>query len=230
MLAILKEMAQFKAEYEPNYSPSGFESNGDGSILYGMVRKWRPKRIVEIGAGSSTRVSALAMRQNELEGAPRGKILAIEPYPKAALLTLAQEDASVQLIPRPVEEIGLETFLELGVDDILFIDSSHIIKCGNDVHYLYLRILPKIQTGTLVHIHDIRFPQDYPKDWLLTKKYFWNEQYLLQMFLSFNSSFEVVFAANYMRLRYAEKMEQSLVGLGENLEGWPGSFWIRRIS
>jgi predicted O-methyltransferase YrrM len=229
MLSLLRELARFNIEYAPTFSPTGFESNGDGAILYGMVRKWKPKRIIEVGSGSSTEVSAYAMQQNEARGSAMGEILAIEPYPKAKLQRLVKENPCVKLLVQPAEEVDLGTFQQLEMNDILFIDSSHIIKCGNDVHYLYLRILPQIPVGTLVHIHDIRFPQDYPKDWLLTKKYFWNEQYLLQMFLSFNDSFEVVFASNYMRLRYPKEMQESLVGLDSYSEGWPGSFWMRRI-
>lgn len=229
MHSLLMDLAVFKEEYSPLYSPTGYESSGDGSILYGMVRTWKPKKIIEVGSGSSTRVSAYAMQRNEAEGAAKGEVLAIEPYPKDELLRLVDKNPSVKLIPRPVEKINPEIFQKLEPNDILFIDSSHIVKYGNDVHYLYLRVFPQIPVGTLVHIHDIRFPQDYPKQWPLERKYFWNEQYLLQMFISFNDSFEIVFASNYMRLRYPEAMNASLVGLDETRGGWPGSFWLRRI-
>lgn len=229
MCSLLQNFARFKEEYATLYRPTGYESNGDGAVLYAMVRTWKPKRIIEIGSGSSTRVSCYAMQRNEREGDARGEILAIEPYPRRELLQFVAGNPYVTLVPRLAEEIDLGVFQTLKWNDILFIDSSHIVKYGNDVHYLYLRVLPQIPIGTLVHIHDIRFPQDYPGQWPLERKYFWNEQYLLQMFISFNESFEIIFASNYMRLRYPEAMNESLVGLDETGGGWPGSFWFRRI-
>jgi hypothetical protein len=86
--------------------------------------------------------------------------------------------------------------------------------------------LPK---GVMVHIHDIRFPFDYPEDWVLKAKKHWTEQYLLQMFLAYNDNFEVIFASNFMCQSYRKEMSSVLEGLEENNNGWPGSFWIKRI-
>jgi hypothetical protein len=82
--------------------------------------------------------------------------------------------------------------MTIGENDILFIDSCHVSKIGSDVNYDYLDILPRLNKGVLVHIHDIFLPTEYPKEWILRDYKFWNEQYLLQAFLMFNEAFGVM--------------------------------------
>lgn len=164
-----------------------------------------------------------------MEDGKSGSITAIEPFPKPVLKKLlSKSNGNVTLIQNKVEDVNIQLFEKLQSGDILFIDSSHVVKIGNDVHYLYLSVLPKVPVGTIIHIHDIRFPYDYPKEWVLKAKKFWTEQYLLQMFLVFNDSFEILFASNYMYDKYPVLMEESLVGLSDKGDGWPGSFWFRR--
>jgi len=228
MLRLLEKIHATKNEYYDR--GSAYESNGDGNILYGLIREFKPKMIIEVGGGYSTAVSLDALRKNTQEIGQSSKILTIEPYPTPFLEELvAKEGNMITLIREKVEKVGIEPFMQLKAGDILFIDSSHVVKCGNDGHFLYLRLLPKIQVGTIIHIHDIRFPYDYPKEWLMEKKYFWNEQYLLHMFLCFNNSFKILFAANYMTKKYPALMRQSLKGFAEDSGGWPGCFWIQRI-
>lgn len=232
MLTLLNKIKLHNNEYKSLYKPTGYESNGDGSILFGMVRMFKPNLIIEIGSGNSTKVSSYAMDMNNKErdsssSKDKGEIVAIEPYPTSMLKELQEKkDTQIRLIEEPLEAIDDSIFDKLKENDILFIDSTHIIKCGNDVHRLYLQILPKLPPGVIVHIHDIRFPQDYPQEWILNKKYFWNEQYLLHMFLCFNDSFLILFASNYMKMRYYNEFSQSVTGLDE--DGWPGSFWIKK--
>jgi len=228
MLTLLENIRKYRKDYAKIYTASGYESNGDGSILYGMIRELKPKRVVEVGSGFSTRVVWMALEKNRIEGCP-GEIISIEPNPKKILTDLVIEKDNVSLVEERVEKLGLDYFEKLYPIDILFIDSSHNIKCANDVYFLYLQLLPQIPVGTVIHIHDIRFPQEYPKDWLLGAKKFWDEQYLLQMFLSYNESFRVVFAANYLYQKHPQLMEESLVGLSNNNDGWPGCFWLKRI-
>ena len=73
-------------------------------------------------------------------------------------------------------------------NDILFIDSSHIIRPQGDVLFEYLEILPILNPGVVVHIHDIFSPKDYLDNWIINDHLFWNEQYLLEAFLSFNNN------------------------------------------
>jgi len=119
--------------------------------------------------------------------------------------------------------------------DILFIDSSHTVKIGGDVNYLFLEILPRLKPGVIVHVHDIFLPFEYRRDWVMDEFRFWSEQYLLQAFLSFNSEFEVVMANRYLAHKYVDNLKVAFAALADLQTGRPssvrwggGSFWMRR--
>jgi len=119
-------------------------------------------------------------------------------------------------------------FAKLKENDILFIDSSHVLKIGSDVQYEYLDILPRLSKGVIVHVHNIFLPAEYPKEWVLKDYTFWTEQYLLQAFLAFNDSFEVLWAGNYMHLKYPNELEDAFSSYKRD-ERLIGSFWMRKI-
>lgn len=228
--------SKFKGEYErfPRNKTSiphqyyvnngGFESV-DGEILYCMIRQFKPKKIIEIGSGNSTYLAAQAVLKNKEEDGIECELIAIEPYPNDVLNI--GFSALSELIPEEVQNIPLSKFSELTENDILFIDSSHVLKIGNDVQYEYLKILPNLNKGVIVHIHDIFLPSEYKKEWILREHIFWTEQYLLQAFLTYNSDFEVLWGGSYMHLRHPDRLEN--VFSSYNRENrWPGSFWIRR--
>lgn len=228
-LRLLREVfPRFAGEYgrfplEPTGDPAAFYFNNgqfggvDALVLYCMVRHYRPTTIVEVGSGYSTRVASRAAVRN---GAT--SIICIEPYPEAIIPTLPAVD---RLISSPVQEVDLGLFEALGPNDILFIDSTHVVRTGGDVPFLYLEVLPRLQPGVIVHLHDIFLPGDYPRNWLTEHHLFWNEQYLLHGFLLFNATFEVLFGNNYMRLRHGRELRAAFPGAPE-IE--PGSFWMRR--
>jgi hypothetical protein len=155
-------------------------------------------------------------------------LTAIEPFPSAALKRGLP--GLTRLIESTVQNVGLELFASLQSGDILFIDSSHVLRSGGDVQLEYCEILPRLAPGVLVHIHDISLPKSYPRVYFENRLYF-NEQYLLQAFMCFNSRFEVIWPGNYMMLKYAERV------CGVFPEYWemrkvypssePSSFWIR---
>ena len=119
----------------------------------------------------------------------------------------------------------MDFFSQLESGDILFIDSSHTVKIGSDVNYLFLEVLPRLRPGVIVHVHDIFLPFEYRRDWVLEEFRFWTEQYLLQSFLTFNSEFEVLMA-NYYLYHYHQ---DQLKAVFPNLSSWiGGSFWLRR--
>lgn len=230
--------SKFKEEYESfprnktkipyqYYVNNGSFESVDGEILYCMIRYFKPKKIIEIGSGNSTFLSAQAILKNrEEDNSYKCELIAIDPYPKDVLKT--GFPGLSKLIPTEVQDVPLSEFSKLKANDILFIDSSHVLKIGSDVQYEYLEILPRINKGVIVHIHDIFFPVEYPKKWVLEDFRFLNEQYLLQAFLAFNHSFEVLWAGCYMHLKYPDKLEAAFSSYkrGKTL---PGSFWIRRI-
>jgi predicted O-methyltransferase YrrM len=176
------------------YNNRYFES-GDAEFLYNMIRFFKPRRILEIGSGHSTLMAVNAVQANRVVDPDYiCEHICIEPYEAKWLKNL-----NVQLIREPVERIDKLMFGELDRNDILFIDSSHIIRPQGDVLFEYLEILPILKPGVLIHIHDIFTPKDYPTDWIHKNVYLWNEQYLLEAFLSFNPEFKIVGALNFLK-------------------------------
>jgi predicted O-methyltransferase YrrM len=226
-----KSFSRYKTNIPFQYythNPSFSTINGE--VLYCMIRHFKPNKVLEIGSGNSTFVSAYALEKNKLEN-HTGELISIEPYPKS-ILKQGFPGLS-ELIEKNLQDVELSLFENLSTNDILFIDSSHMLKFGSDVHYEYLEILPRLNKGVIVHIHDIFLPAEYPEDWLKKQHYFWNEQYLLQSFLTFNDSFEILWASNYLHIKYPDKlssMSESYSDYSKNKQ-WtgPSSFWIRKI-
>jgi predicted O-methyltransferase YrrM len=174
------------------YGRNGGFGDEDGALLYSLIRKFRPARIIEIGAGQTTLLSSLALGAN---GVSDARLTTIDPYPPTYLMDL---DANFELIAEKVENIPLSLFEELNANDILFIDSTHALRVGGDVCFEILEILPRLNRGVVIHIHDIFLPRHYPKEWVLNRHNFWTEQYLVQAFLSFNDCFKIIWSYGIM--------------------------------
>ncbi len=146
--------------------------------------------MVEVGSGNSTLIAAEAIRKNRAEDAAHAcQHVCVEPYEMPWL-----EDRGVEVVRQRVESLDPSFFSLLEAGDILFIDSSHVIRPEGDVLYLVQSILPVLNKGVYVHVHDIFTPYHYPPRWLFEKVLFWNEQYVLESFLAMNSGFSVVAA------------------------------------
>jgi hypothetical protein len=195
----------------------------DAEMLFGLIRLLKPRRVYEIGSGFSTLLAADALSRNRVDGYSC-RFVVIEPYPSAELEASLPGD--VELWRVPVQEVSLTEFQSLGENDILFIDSSHVCKIGSDVQFLFLEVLPRIRPGVVVHVHDILMPLEYPKPWVLDCRRFWNEQYLLQTFLSFNATFEVLWAGQWMHIKHPELLMKAFPSYKAEVS--PGSFWFRR--
>jgi len=200
----------------------------DGEIYYAMIRAHRPARVLEIGAGWSTLLALQALRANRAEGA-EGRLLAVEPYPHEFVrAAIGQEPEMAKLRDVPVQALPLTVFESLGAGDILFIDSSHVLRIGSDVQYEVLEILPRLRAGVLVHVHDVFLPGEYPRDWVLGPEHrFWNEQYLLQAYLADNPRSTVVWGSSWMHRRHPEDLEKAFASYDRGSR-FPGSFWFRR--
>ncbi|MFH1230649.1 MAG: class I SAM-dependent methyltransferase [Planctomycetota bacterium] len=208
------------------YSQNESFDSIDSEILYCIIRYFRPLKIFEIGSGFSTYLSAQAILKNEKDGFPGCELVAFEPYPNETLKKGFPGLAN--LVSKKVQDIPLSEFRKLKENDILFIDSSHTLKIGGDVQYEYLEILPRLNKGVIVHSHDIFLPAEYPKEWILKYHRFWSEQYLLQAFLAFNDSFEVLWAGNYMHLKHPDKLGKDFNAYQQNRVA-SGSFWMRKV-
>jgi len=222
-----KELADIPIGKSSNASSIFYHNNrmfgpADAEILYNVVRHFKPTRVIEIGAGYSTSLMKIALDTNRNEGVA-AKHTCIEPYENPWLPELGIDE----IIRERVEDVNLGQFDELKQNDILFIDSSHVLRTGGDVFTEYLHIIPKLNPGVLVHIHDIFLPYEYPREWIVNKRLFWTEQYLLQAFLAFNSGFEVLLSVNYLAKHYQNELSGACPVFGRLKKGH-GSFWIRR--
>ena len=138
------------------------------------------------------------------------------------------EDAAVKLVRKKVEDVDSAFFAQLDENDILFIDSSHIIRPQGDVLYEYLELLPTLNQGVYVHIHDIFSPKNYLKQWLVDEIRFWNEQYLLEAFLSHNRDWKIVGALNYLHHHHYDELK--LVAPYLQPQRQPGSFYLQKTA
>jgi len=206
---------------------NGAFSGPDAQMYYGLVRLLKPKRIVEIGGGWSTLCASLALEANDREGSS-GEIVSYEPYPYDFLVQASKRDARIRLEQTVIQEVPLAAFTELAEGDVLFIDSSHVLKIGSDVQYEFLEVLPRVRSGVVVHVHDIFLPYEYPKQWVADEHRFWNEQYLLQAFLMFNAAFEVLLAGSYLHASYPDELS-NVFSSYDRVTSLPGSFWMRRV-
>src|SRR6516162_7259680 len=191
------ELARFpvnrQADHRFFYQNDAFES-GDAEFLYNVIRLFKPQRIFEIGSGQSTLLATSAVEANRGEDAGyQCEHVCIEPYEAGWL-----DQLNVTVVRKPVELIDTSLFHQLEKNDILFIDSSHIIRPQGDVLFEYFEILPILKPGVLIHIHDIFTPRDYLEELIQSDLRFWNEQYLLEAFLSYNPEFKIIGALNFL--------------------------------
>jgi hypothetical protein len=191
----------------------------DAVIYHAVIRQYKPKRILEIGSGYSTLVAA---RAASLNGSTR--LRCIEPSPPDFLN--GSIPALEEVIRLPLQQVSASEFESLGANDILFVDSTHVSKVGSDVNRIFFEILPRLSPGVLIHFHDIFLPRDYPRQWVIERRIFWSEQYMLLAFLLFNTSFEVLITTQYLGLEHPEDLRKAFPFLPV-IGG--GSCWMRRI-
>lgn len=194
----------------------------DAIFLYCMIRHIKPKQIIEVGSGHS---SCVSLDTNELYFDNKIKTTFIEPYPEFLLSLIKQEDNSrSNIISTNLQDVSLDKFSALKENDILFIDSTHVAKVDSDVNYIFSEILPVLSEGVYIHFHDIFFPFEYPKEWILENRA-WNEAYMLKAFLEYNSSFEIVlfntFLSHFHMDYFKDNMPLCLKNTG-------GSIWLKK--
>lgn len=228
-----RELASHVAEFDPPLEPTGTpgefhlrnETYGsvDAEVLYAMVRRQRPRRIVELGSGASSLVIATAARRNAAEGS-RPAYVTYDPYPRADLERSLR--GATDLRPVSATDVPLADFEALEDGDVLFVDTTHTVKVGGDVNYIVLDVLPALRPGVVVHFHDIFLPFEYPREWVAEHGYYWAEQYLLQAFLAYNDRFEVLFSARAVAREYPAELARVVRSFGPRNR--PTSFWLRR--
>ena len=196
---------------------------GDAMVLYCMLRHFQPRRLIEIGCGFS---SACSLDTIEHHVEHEVQCTFVEPHPELLYSVLRPDERSKHIvIASEAQEVPLETFDQLEADDVLFIDSTHVLKTGSDVGFELFHVLPRLNSGVIVHIHDIFYPFEYPREWVIDRNYSWNEIYAVRAFLMYNRAFEVLFFNDYFARFAKELVERDAPRMLLNAGG---GLWLRR--
>jgi predicted O-methyltransferase YrrM len=198
------------------YFENQFFSYSDAIFLFCLIRSKKPKRIIEIGSGYS---SALMLDTNEKFFSNNIELTFIEPYPEERFNNLIKDNDKVVLVKDFIQNIPPSFFEKLDENDILFIDSSHVSKTNSDVNYLIFEILPILKKGVIIHFHDVFYPFEYPKEWIMDQRA-WNEAYLLRGFLQYNDTFSIMLYTSFLENKYKEWMEKNMPDCLKVHEKW----------
>jgi len=205
------------------YFENSAYSYSDAIFLYCMIRKAKPKQIIEIGSGYS---SCAMMDTNEIFFKNEIKMTFIDPYPDL-LISLMRENDKIKyiIIPKRLQNCELEKFSILQENDILFVDSTHVSKIYSDVNLIFFEILPRLKKGVYIHFHDIFYPFEYPKEWIYEGRAF-NESYILRAFLQYNNDFKIIFFNTFLEYFFKDKFGSEMPLC---LKNPGGSIWIKKI-
>jgi hypothetical protein len=193
----------------------------DAVTLYAELRLRKPRRVIEAGCGFSSRVINLATARNAAEGAPC-ECHFIEPYLDERFLD-APPVGTVH--EKKLEDMPASFFEQLEAGDVLFLDTSHVVKAGNDCTFEYTELLPSLSPGVLIHIHDIFTPYNYPADWLFERQYPFNEQYIVEGLLSGGDKYRIVLPLYLLWSEHRVALDR----LMPNGTARPGAFWVEKI-
>lgn len=238
-LKLLHDLRAYGSEFDglPSYgevAKSAFGVGYDGSdsrILYSMARHLKPHTIVEVGSGASTFFSANALSVNKRMHGIDSRIICIEPYPYPALESICTDsEIEIEIVPKLVQDVDVEFFSVLDGGDILFIDSSHTVKIGGAVNFLYHDVLPSLKKGVVIHTHDIPFPYPArdPEYWIFKRHHFWTEPALVQAFLAYNCAFKILLCSSYLHYKASEALWSELE-IGDASRDFPSSLWLEKI-
>jgi regulator of RNase E activity RraA len=189
----------------------------DVEVFYTLIRSNKPQQIIEVGSGNSTRVA----RQAIIDGNLSTRLISIDPQPRSEIDRLADE-----CVRQPVEQLDPAFFDSLSAGDILFIDSSHEVRIGNDGAFLYSTVLPRIAAGVLIQIHDVFLPYDYPADIVELSGSRWNEQTVVHTMLVFGDAFAVIWPGYFLQQTRPDFAASFPHHHGERAQ----SLWLRKIT
>ena len=199
---------------------NSFFGEADAEIYFQLIRYLKPKKILEIGSGHSTLIALEAIKKNQDVDGFKTSMTCIEPYENKWLNKI-----NVTILRETIENTNPKNYLNLKSNDILFIDSSHMIRPQGDVLKIFFEILPNLPKGVIIHVHDIFTPKDYPEKWIVKENRFWNEQYLLEALIANSERYEIYLALNYLKNNFYNKLKKVCPYLKENAD--PGSFYLK---
>ena len=231
-------MHQFAALYFPTvpftdtpqtgfryYFVNQYFIHADAITLHCMMRHFKPKKIIEAGSGFS---SAVMLDTNDRFLNKSVDFTFIEPYPNRLHSLLTLEDRNrVTIFESTLQDIPIAYFEALEENDFLFIDSTHVSKTGSDVNFLLFELLPRLKPGVIIHIHDVFYPFEYPKDWVINGngRFGWNEAYILRAFLMYQNQFEILFHNDFLQTFYNDWLTQNMPTYATRGRG--SSIWLR---
>ncbi len=229
----LRLIETYGAEYTPEFLKKyGYREDNhyfrelDALMLYLVIRDLKPKKTVEIGQGFSTSIILSALEMNTRETGENAEFLSLDPYSRSAPGQFPKL-VNYRCIRQELQRADIAALMKGCA--FLFVDSSHVYKFGSDVEYEFTRIYPSLDPQTVVHLHDVFSPYDYPLNWATDQKRFWNEQYFLEMFLMFNSAFEVHLPLHLLA-RQSSKMAEAVkrLTLDAGFKYNAQSFYLKR--
>ena len=227
-----RDLKPYIAEFQPCEGPSAdgafYLDNGaygsvDAESLYGILRHVKPGKVVELGSGATSHVIELARRANTGDGKPFTHTI-FDPFPFMSPMGPVTGPA---VHPMPAERIDVSEIKRLEAGDVFFIDTTHTVRTGGDVVRVILDLLPHVASGVYVHMHDIFLPYEYPREWVVDMRRAWAEQYMLQAFLAFNETIEVVFPAFAVSRENPKALQEVIASFHPGIV--PGAFWMRRV-
>lgn len=232
-IGLLEQLKPYYSDFEDvaltqttnwRYSPhNDFMPFADAFFLHALMRALKPRRIIEVGSGYST---CVMLDTNERFLDRPVALTCIEPHPERLFGLLRPDDrARMEVIGTPVQLVSVDHFSALEAGDMLFIDSTHTVKTGGDVNYLFFEALPRLAPGVYVHIHDIWYPFEYPREWVFEGRA-WNEAYLVRAFLQHNHAFSIMLSSHYLALTQAELLARDFP-LCLRMSGC--SLWLTRM-
>ena len=236
-LRLLDDLQPFSSEYEklPSFAEIAMAGYGPGygeveaHLLHCILRYLKPRRVIEVGSGLSTYFIAAALEQNRTETQTESNLVCIEPFPNTKLEELIALHGGV-LKTSEVQDVEPSLFEMLQPGDVLFIDSTHVSKLGSDVNFLYLDVLPLLQQGVWVHIHDIPFPylSAPPEHPLFDLYLLWNEAALVKGFLMYNSAFTIRISQSYLHHEHPDSLA-NFFGAYDRTKHFPLSLWLEKV-
>ncbi len=236
-------VAEFGGEYAalPAYDRIKAERRGpgftrvDALALYAMLRRQRPARFLEVGSGLSTWYAARAGARNRDEGRPM-TVTVVDPFVSVATRALP----GVEAVAREAQDLPAAWYLErLRPGDVLFIDSTHVVRIDGEVPHLVLEVLPALPPGVLVHVHDVHFPYHVPvlpEAYLSARRWpmLFTEAMLVQAYLSHNPCVELVLSTPLLRHFREGSLYRLVPGYQsldlEDFDTHHGSLWWRTVA
>jgi len=233
MVSLWKELAPFMREAPFGPQPrdglrygyvNGSYDRGDGMVLHAMLRRFQPRRLIEVGCGWS---SACTLDTVEHYCGRGTELTFIEPHPALFRRLTTGSALQARLIEERLQDAPADVVDALEADDVLFIDSTHVLKTGSDVCWYLFELLPRLKPGVIVHIHDMFWPFEYPRAWAVDENRAWNELYAVRAFLAGNAGWQILLFNDYLARFAQEAIRDTYPEFSQNPGG---ALWLRKLA